>query len=83
MTCTIYILAPYYPIEWENRKKIKIAKEYEESLYQGVISQKDDIKKKFHELRNDIEKGKEDFNIQEWHKLKTLLDTIVFAFADE
>lgn len=43
----------------------------------------DDIKKKFHELRKDVEKGKENFNIQDWHKMKTLLDAIVFAFADE
>lgn len=73
----------YYPIEWENRKKIKVAKGIEEFLYQGVISQKDDIKKKFHELRNDIDKGKENFKFQDWHKMKTLLDTIVFAFTDE
>lgn len=73
----------YYPIEWETRKKIKVAKGNEEFLYQGVISQKDDIKKKFHELRNAIDKGKEVFVIQDWYKMKRLLDTIVFAFANE
>ena len=35
----------YFPIEWESRKRIKIADKIEEAIYQGVISQKGEIKK--------------------------------------
>lgn len=71
----------YYPVEWEARKKIKSTKGFEEALYQGVISQKDDIKKKFHELRKSIERGEESFVIEEWGRMKQLLDVIIFAFS--
>lgn len=73
----------YFPIEWESRKKIKIGNGYEESLYQGVISQKDDIKVRFHQLRKEIENGKKIFSHEEWIRMKLLLDTIVFAFVNE
>lgn len=69
----------YYPIEWESRKKIRF-NGTEESLYQGVISQKESIKRSFHKLKNAIEDGKERFNPKEWERMKTLLDSIVFAY---
>ena len=71
----------FLPIEWEARKKIKNEKGYEESLYQGVISNKDDIKKKFQKLRKEILTGKKSFIYEDWAKMKQLLDTIVFAFV--
>lgn len=71
----------FYPIEWESRKKIKNIDGKEEALYQGVISQKDVIKKKFHELRKAIDKGEKIFVDEEWHRMKQLLDTIIFAFS--
>lgn len=71
----------YYPIEWEARKKFCGIDGKKEELYQGVISQKDDIKKKFHELRKAIDKGEKIFVYEEWYRMKQLLDTIVFAFT--
>lgn len=73
----------YLPIEWEARKKIKKPDKTEEVLYQGVISQKDDIKEKFHTLRKAIENGKKSFVAEEWGRMKQLLDTIVFAFTND
>ena len=73
----------YYPIEWESRKRIRNKNNVEEALYQGVISYKDDIKQKFHEMRNKIERGDEVFKTEEWKNMKKLLETIVFAFNNE
>lgn len=73
----------YYPIEWESRKRMKDEKGIEKALYQGVISYKDDIKKQFHEMRNRIEKGKENFSTEDWKYMKLLLETIIFAFNKE
>lgn len=73
----------YYPIEWECRKRMKDEKGIEKALYQGVISYKDDIKKQFHEMRNRIEKGKENFCTEDWKYMKLLLETIIFAFNKE
>lgn len=73
----------YLPIEWEARKKIKNGNGDEESLYQGVISQKDDIKEKFHQLRKEIENGKKSFVHEDWARMKELLDAVVFAFVKE
>lgn len=70
----------FYPIEWESRKKIKIAGGKEEALYQGVISQKEDINKNFHKLRKSIEQGKKSFVVEDWIRMKQLLDTVIFAF---
>lgn len=70
----------YFPIEWESRKKIKGLNGYEKALYQGVISEKDTIKENFHELRRAIEKGQQPFILEEWKRMQSLLDTIVFAF---
>lgn len=73
----------YFPIEWESRKKIKIADKIEEAIYQGVISQKGKIKKKFYVLCKEIEKGENVFFPDEWERMKRLLETIIFAFAKE
>ena len=73
----------YYPVEWEARKRIKDVNGVEEALYQGVISHKNDIKLKFHEVRNKIEKGDTAFLVEEWERMKKLLETIVFAFNKE
>lgn len=73
----------FYPIEWESRQRIKTVDGNEECLYQGVISQKDDIKKRFYKMRNSIENGKIPFAAEEWDRMKKLLDIIVFAFAKE
>jgi hypothetical protein len=75
----IMINNQYYPIEWESRKKIRF-NGTEESLYQGVISQKESIKRSFHKLKNAIEDGEQRFNPKEWERMKTLLDSIVFAY---
>lgn len=72
----------YYPIEWEARKRIRKTNADEEALYQGVISHKNDIKHKFHEMRNKIEKGDMNFKAEEWENIKKLLETIVFAFCN-
>lgn len=73
----------YFPIEWEARKKMKLANGCEEALYQGVISQKNEIKERFHELRKAIENGQKTFIQEEWTRMKQLLDTIIFAFVRE
>lgn len=72
--------ASYYPIEWESRKIVRKENGETEALYQGVISQKDNLKKKFHDLRKKIEKGEETFVLEDWSRMKKLLETIVFAF---
>lgn len=48
-----------------------------------MISHKNDIKLKFHEVRNKIEKGDTAFLVEEWERMKKLLETIVFAFNKE
>ena len=70
----------YFPVEWESRKKIKNENGDTEFWYQGVISQKDEIKETFHKLRKEIENGERTFNLDEWERMNQLLDTIVFAF---
>lgn len=81
--CIIKSNGDYYPIEWEDRKRIKNANGVEEALYQGVISYKNDIKHRFHEVRNMIEKGDMIFQVGEWKRMKKLLETIVFAFNNK
>lgn len=73
----------YFPIEWESRKKIKSVEGSEEVLYQGVISQKTEIKERFHNLRKAIEKGQKEFIPEDWCRMKQLLDAIVFAFIKD
>ena len=70
----------YLPIEWESRKKIKDNGE-DFLLYQGVITQKDTVKREFHELRRSIEDGREMFVTEEWRKMNQLLNSIIFAFC--
>ena len=72
----------YLPIEWESRKKIKTKEGKEELLYQGVISQKDDIKKKFHQLRKSIERDESTLYAQDWSRMQLLLEKIIFAFKN-
>ena len=79
----IQVNGEYLPIEWEARKKIKTQNGCEEAIYQGVISQKIEIKENFHELRKNIENGQKVFMPIEWERMKKLLDTIVFAFVRE
>ena len=69
-----------FPIEWESRQTIKKTDGVTEFLYQGVISNKDTIKERFHDMKNKINNGKEVFIPQEWERMKLLLDDIVFAF---
>lgn len=71
----------FFPIEWETRKKIKDINGCEQSLYQGVIAEKDTLKRNFHKLRKAIENGHQAFMPDEWERMKHLLDTIVFAFV--
>ena len=78
--CIIKSNGDYYPIEWEDRKRIKNANGDQEALYQGVIANKNEIKRRFHEVRNKIEKGDMIFQVGEWKRMKRLLETIVFAF---
>lgn len=67
----------FYAIEWESRKKIKDEKGDEIALYQGVILNKNNIISDFYRLRNKIE----EFNENEWKRMKTVLDSIVCAFT--
>lgn len=73
----------YLPIEWESRKKITTADGNVEVLYQGVISQKEEIKDRYHALRKSIEKEEKAFELEDWERMKQLLDTIVFAFTKD
>lgn len=73
----------YLPIEWESRKKITTVDGNVEVLYQGMISQKEEIKDRYHTLRRSIEKGEKIFVSEDWERMKQLLDTIVFAFSKE
>lgn len=71
----------YYPIEWESRKKIKNGNT-EEYLYQGVITRKDEIKRKFHNMRERIETNNQPFIEGDWLRMKKIIDLIVFAFTE-
>lgn len=76
----IKINEKYLPIEWESRKKIKTTGGEEELLYQGVISQKDYIKKRLQKLRKSIKNGEKLFIAQDWFSMQQLLEKIIFAF---
>lgn len=71
--------ANFFPVEWEARKKVK-HDGIEEALYQGVISQKEEIKQSFHSIKNAIEKNEKRFAVEEWDRMKILIDSIIFAF---
>lgn len=81
--CIIKANGEYYPVEWEARKRIKDVSGVEQAIYQGVISHKNEIKHKFHNVRNMIDKGDAIFLVDEWKRMKKLLETIVFAFDKE
>lgn len=71
----------YFPIEWESRKKIELANGSKEFKYQGVISKKDEVKEKFHELRRKIENEEKTLVPEEWERVRLLLETIVFCIC--
>lgn len=70
----------FIPIEWESRQSIKKSDGSTEFIYQGVISYKNDIKRNFHDLKRRIEKGKEPFTLEEWERMRQLLEVVLFAF---
>ena len=70
----------YYPIEWESRIPIKEEDGVIVYKYQGVIMNKDEIKREFHKLRNAINNNEVVFDLSEWKRMKDLLDSFVFAF---
>ena len=70
----------YIPIEWENRIAIEKSDGTTEFIYQGVISNKDKVKRRFHTIKNRIEKGELAFILEEWERMKRLLDEIVYSF---
>ena len=70
----------YLPIEWETRKKIKNWGK-DEFVYQGVITDKENIKQDFYKLKNSIEKEGLPLVVDDWSSMKVLLDSIVFAFC--
>ena len=73
----------YCPIHWKTISKTKNVTGDQEVLYQGAISHKKEIKDRFHEVRNKIERGDLIFKEEEWKRMKKLLETIVFAFNKE
>ena len=70
----------YYPVEWEARKTIKNNDGKEDAIYQGRISHKSDILNKFATLQKQIEREQQPFVLEEWTRMKMVLETIVFAF---
>jgi hypothetical protein len=78
--CLISDSDGYLPIEWEARKQFETPDGSSKYLYQGVISNKEIIKKNFHNTCRQIERKEMKFDINEWGKMKELLKTIVFAF---
>lgn len=70
----------YYPIEWESRIKIN-HNNTSDYKYQGVISQKDRIKKEVFELIADIKENNAAFVESDWERTKQIIDSIVFAFS--
>lgn len=69
----------YLPIEWGSRVQCNIGKE-KLVAYQGVISDKDNIKNRCFELTDQIDSGTLPFHIDEWENMKKLIDAIVNAF---
>lgn len=72
----------YLPIEWEARTQIKLDNGVNQYLYQGVISEKESVKKRFFNLKNSIEAGKTEFKLEEWKRMRQLLENIVYAFSN-
>ena len=52
----------------------------DEFVYQGVITDKENIKQDFYKMKNSIEKDGLTFVLEDWDSMKVLLDSIVFAF---
>lgn len=70
----------YLPIEWEARKSFTHGGQ-KINIYQGVITNKDDIKSRFQKMKKSIKDKKQPFVEEEWLRMKSLLDAIVFAFV--
>ena len=71
----------YYPVEWEARKIIKTNDINHEYLYQGVVSNKEEIKDKFYKLKIEIKNNKKSFVKEDWKRINDIIDSIVFAFC--
>ena len=71
----------YYPIQWSALKECKIG-EMKIENYQGVITNKDLIKKKCFELIKEINDGHKEFDYKEWVEIKKIIDQIVFSFKE-
>lgn len=69
----------YMPIHWESYVKCKVNGK-QLANYQGCISEKEEIKERFFKYQKAVEKGTQIFNIDEWQKMKVLLDEIIMAF---
>lgn len=69
----------FYSVEWESLQTVKLSSGTNKE-YQGVISNKDDIKKNVFDLIKSVDSERNAFKSTDWHKLNELLKTIVFAF---
>ena len=69
----------FYCIEWESMQTMKLSSGVNKE-YQGVISNKDIIKKNVFDLIKRIDSKKDVFEPEKWNRLNELLKTIVFAF---
>ena len=72
----------YYPIEWEARKNFELETGENVSLYQGVISNKAKIQKKFEDYQKNVKNGNKTFIKEDWEKMRILLDSLVYAFKN-
>ena len=72
----------FYPIEWESRKSFKSATGENVSLYQGVISNKAKIQKKFEDYQKNVKNGNKTFIKEDWEKMRILLESLVYAFKN-
>lgn len=89
MACSIELYLPkqlitddsnnLYPIQWKSIVERKIGNE-KLSDYQGEIQHKDEIKSSFMSLKNDIENGQKEFNIDDWKNIKVIIDHIIHIF---
>lgn len=70
-----------YPfVEWESRVTVKLGNQ-ELQAYQGVVSEKVAIQKRFTQYKKSMVKGKCTFNESEWIDMKSLLDEIINSFS--
>jgi len=69
----------FYPIQWSALKECKIG-EVKIENYQGVITNKDLIKKECFKLIKEINEGYKKFDDNEWNEIKKIIKQIVFSF---